>query len=65
MTVMAERTVRELAVDNPAATRIFERLGIDYCCAGNQSLQQACERAKVSTDQVVDSLEMAQETARG
>lgn len=64
MAVMTERTVRELAVENPAATRIFERLGIDYCCGGNQSLQQACERAKVSMDQVVDSLEMAQETAR-
>lgn len=64
MAVMTERTVRELAVENPAATRIFEKLGIDYCCGGNQSLQQACERAKISIDQVVDSLEMAEESAR-
>jgi regulator of cell morphogenesis and NO signaling len=64
MTVMTAKTVRELAVENPAATRVFERLGIDYCCGGSQSLEQACERANVSIDQVLDSLEMAEETAR-
>jgi len=35
MSVTAEKTVRELAVENPAATRILEKLGIDYCCGGN------------------------------
>ena len=64
MTVMTAKTVRELAVENPAATRVFEKLGIDYCCGGSQSLEQACGRANVSIDQVLDSLEMAEETAR-
>lgn len=64
MAVMTARTVRELAVENPAATRIFEKLGIDYCCGGNQSLEQACSRANISVDQVMDSLEMAKEAAR-
>ena len=26
--------MRELALENPAATRVFEKLGIDYCCGG-------------------------------
>ena len=26
------KTVREYALEIPAATRIFEKLGIDYCC---------------------------------
>lgn len=64
MTVMTEKTVRELAVENPAATRVFEQLGIDYCCGGNQSLKQACDRAHLSFDQVADSLEVAVETSR-
>jgi len=37
MSVITETTVRELVLENPAATRVFEKLGIDYCCGGNQS----------------------------
>jgi regulator of cell morphogenesis and NO signaling len=59
MRVTTEKTVRELALDNPAATRVFEKLGIDYCCGGNKSLEEACRAANLNTDQVLDSLEMA------
>jgi regulator of cell morphogenesis and NO signaling len=64
MSVIAEKTVRELALENPAATRIFEKLGIDYCCSGNRSLEQACRAANLPIQQVLDSLEVAGEIAR-
>jgi len=64
MSVITEKTVGELALENPAATRVFEKLGIDYCCGGNQSLEQACRAANVPVDQVLDSLEMAEQTTR-
>lgn len=64
MSVTTEKTVRELALENPAATRVFEKLGIDYCCGGNQSLEQACHAANLAVDQVLDSLEMAEQTTR-
>jgi len=64
MSVTAEKTVRELAVENPSATRILEKLGIDYCCGGNQSLDEACRAANLPLDQVMDSLEMADQTTR-
>jgi len=64
MTVSAERTVGELAAENPAVTRTFERFGIDYCCGGNQSLGEACNRAGASIDQVLDSIEMDNESSR-
>lgn len=51
------RTVRELAVEIPNATRVFERLGIDYCCGGGKSLQDACTQAQVSVDEVLRTLE--------
>ncbi len=63
MSVTMEKTVRELALENPAATRVFEKLGIDYCCGGNRSLEQACRAAKLPMDQVLDSLEMADQAA--
>ena len=64
MSVTTEKTVRELALENPAATRVFEKLGIDYCCGGNQSLEQACRAANLPVDQILDSLEMAEQTTR-
>jgi regulator of cell morphogenesis and NO signaling len=64
MSLTTEKTVRELALENPAATRIFEKLGIDYCCGGNKSLLQACQAANLPIDRVLDSLEMAEQAAR-
>jgi regulator of cell morphogenesis and NO signaling len=43
---------------------VFEKLGIDYCCGGNQSLKQACLAANLPVDQVLDSLEMAEQASR-
>ena len=63
MSVTAEKTVRELALENPAATRVFEKLGIDYCCGGSQTLERACEAAHVSTNQVVDALAAVSQAA--
>jgi regulator of cell morphogenesis and NO signaling len=63
MNMTGERTVRELALENTAATRVFEKLGIDYCCGGNKSLEDACRASNLSVDQVIDSLEMAEEAA--
>jgi regulator of cell morphogenesis and NO signaling len=59
MTVAIDKTVRELALENPSSTRVFEKLGIDYCCGGNRSLREACEKANLQLDQVLDSLEKA------
>jgi regulator of cell morphogenesis and NO signaling len=63
MSMTAEKTVRELALENPAATRVFEKLGIDYCCGGNKSLEEACRTANLPMDEVLDSLEMAEQAA--
>ena len=51
------KTVREYALEIPAATRIFEKLGIDYCCGGGKSLVDACAQAGLAVEQVLGSLE--------
>ncbi len=56
MTLQATKTVRELAVEIPGATRIFEKLGIDYCCGGAKSLEDACAASNISTDEVMRRL---------
>ena len=63
MNLTTEKTVRELALEKPGATRVFEKLGIDYCCGGNKSLQEACRTANLSLDEVLRSLDSAQDSA--
>ena len=58
------KTVREYALEIPASTRIFEKLGIDYCCGGGKSLADACAQAGVAVDEVLSSL-MTNATSEG
>ena len=63
MSITAEKTVREVVLENPAATGVFEKLGIDYCCGGSKSLEEACRTANLPMDEVLNSLEMAGQSA--
>ena len=56
---MLPKTVRELALENPAATRLFEQLGIDYCCGGHKPLEEACAAVNLPVDKVLARLEEA------
>jgi regulator of cell morphogenesis and NO signaling len=49
-------TVREVANEMPAATRVFESLKIDYCCGGNQPLKEACASVGLEVNDVVEML---------
>ena len=59
MPATAEKTVRDLALENPAATRIFERLRIDYCCGGGRTLTEACRAAAMPVEAVLAALDAA------
>lgn len=49
-------TVREVAIQLPQSTRLFEKLQIDYCCGGDQPLAEACASAGVDVDNVMEML---------
>ena len=50
-------TVREIVMGMPSATRVFEKMGIDYCCGGTRPIIEACQTAGVSVAEVAQSLE--------
>jgi regulator of cell morphogenesis and NO signaling len=53
MTFSSETRVNEIALSNPGARHILEDAGIDYCCGGGKSLQDACLRANVAPEQIL------------
>jgi Domain of Unknown function (DUF542) len=56
----SNKTVEDLAVQIPGAARVFETLGIDYCCGGDVALSEACAKAGLQIELVLSSLEAAQ-----
>jgi len=55
-TTILDRTVAELVLERPARSRFFESFGIDYCCGGKKTLQEACDRKALPSDQVLELL---------
>jgi len=59
MTFNATTTVREIAATMPQATRVFEKLKIDYCCGGSTPLLEACTNAGVDFQELQNLLAQA------
>lgn len=57
MLITAERTVGELAVEHPLATRVFARHRIDYCCGGGKPLAEACETRNLDIEMILAEIE--------
>ncbi len=57
MAIEAGRTIKDLAVENPESTRVFEALGIDYCCGGKRPVEEACAHAGISVDELQARIE--------
>ena len=54
--ITTETTVGEIVRSAPARSRIFEQLGIDYCCGGKKSLAEACRSKRLDAATVVAML---------
>jgi regulator of cell morphogenesis and NO signaling len=62
MSIDIHQPIGDLTCAFPALSRVFERLGIDYCCQGRRSLSEACERRGLDLSAVVEQLERVQRT---
>jgi len=51
------KTVREIALEMPVTTRVFEEFKIDYCCHGNTPFDEACSNVGASPELVRQKIE--------
>jgi regulator of cell morphogenesis and NO signaling len=49
--------VGEIAAAVPAATRVFHRHQIDFCCGGGRPLEVVCDRKGLSVDSILGEIE--------
>ena len=58
--ITPETTIGALVAARPALARFFERLDIDYCCGGKQTLAAACTRRGLDLTMVIAQLANAE-----
>jgi regulator of cell morphogenesis and NO signaling len=64
-TITIETTIGEIVRARPASSRIFENLGIDYCCGGKRPLVQACQAKGLDAPTVLTMLLAINQPASG
>ncbi len=52
------KTIREIALEMPITTRVFEEFKIDYCCHGDTLFDEACRKAGAQPDVVNQKLDL-------
>jgi regulator of cell morphogenesis and NO signaling len=62
MNISATTKVRDIALEFPQATRVLEKLKIDYCCGGDQPLVDACVKVGVEFENVMKMIDQLRET---
>jgi regulator of cell morphogenesis and NO signaling len=61
--INSSMTVREIAIELPQSTRLFETLKIDYCCGGDRPLTDACTSIGVEVGELMGMLETVSQSA--
>ena len=56
MNNITTKTVREIALEMPLTTKVFENYKIDYCCGGHRFFLDACKTAGANAENVLREL---------
>lgn len=52
-----EQTVADIVQEKPSRSRIFEQLGINYCCGGDRALSDACMERGIDPERLIEAIE--------
>lgn len=55
-TITPETTVGRIVAEQPNRSRVFEELGVDYCCGGKKPLAEVCAKKGLDVGEVVERL---------
>ena len=62
MTVITIPTIGEYVAKDFRTAAIFSKYGIDFCCKGNRTIKEACEKKKLDFVQIENELRQLLET---
>lgn len=63
MRISKERKVADIVSENFKTSEVFDNYNIDFCCGGDVTLEEACNKKAVDPDKVQNDLEKVSENS--
>lgn len=57
--IQENQNIGELVAEDYRAASVFKKYGIDFCCQGDRTVNDACEQKKIDTRSVLNDLDKA------
>jgi regulator of cell morphogenesis and NO signaling len=57
MNIQENQIIGELVAQDYRTASVFKKYGIDFCCQGNRTINEACEKKNIDSKSVVDDLD--------
>lgn len=57
MNILQDQIIGELVAQDYRTASVFKKHGIDFCCQGNRTINDACENKSINTNLVLSDLE--------
>jgi len=56
MLIQKESKIGEIVAENFRAAQVFEKYGLDFCCGGKKSIDEACQNKGINKDELIKTL---------
>lgn len=56
MNIQENQIIGELVAQDYRTASVFKKYGIDFCCQGNRTIKDACEKKKIDIQEVLNDL---------
>lgn len=57
MNIQENQIIGELVAKDYRTASVFKKYGIDFCCQGNRTISEACEKKNIDSESVVIDLD--------
>ncbi|MBU2950482.1 iron-sulfur cluster repair di-iron protein [Tamlana agarivorans] len=61
----AQKEVGQFVAEDFRTAAVFSNYGIDFCCRGNRSVEEVCEKNNIDTNELLDKLEAVTSAQNG
>ncbi len=62
MEIKENQNIGELVAQDYRAASVFKKYKIDFCCNGNRTIFEACEKSKIDPSKILNDLDAATQT---
>jgi len=56
MEALTQKEIGQFVAEDFRTAAVFSKYGIDFCCRGNRTVEEVCEKNALSTDELLDQL---------